>query len=149
MSCGNQEASTAGELESLVRRHQGTTVGRLRELFAPDVSLSAKNLTSVTIMRLIDAESPGLRRRLEGQMLRRVVRAVEETLRPREAVSFAPIDFMEVIETPWAHSTLKDRVARMAFIILLTRNGAAVQDSYLHSAFTWAADHRTLATMEH
>jgi hypothetical protein len=35
-------------------------------------------------------------------MLRRVVRADEATLRPRESVSFAPIDFMEVIETPWS-----------------------------------------------
>ena len=139
----------AADITSLIERHRGMTIGHLRELLATDVSPTAKNLTSVTMTRLMDAEAPGLRLRLDERMLRRVVRADEATLRPREAVSFSPIDFMEVIETPWSESPLRERVTRMLFIVLLARKGAAVQDAYLHSAFAWEADHRTLATMEY
>lgn len=96
----------------------------------------------------MDSEVPGLRRRLDERALRRVVRAEETTLRPREAVSFAPFEFMEVIETPWSQSPLRDRVARMVFIVLLARKAAPIGDAYLHRAFAWEADHRSLATME-
>ena len=149
MNASGSDAEMVGELERLVRQHRGTSIASLRDRLAPDISPTTKNLTSTTMTRFIDAEAPGLRPRLEGLMLRRVVRADEETLRPRESVSFAPIDFMEVIETPWSESPLRERVARMFFIVLLAKKGAAVQDSYLHSAFAWEADHRTLTTMEH
>jgi hypothetical protein len=143
------DTAAVGELERIVRHHRGTSIAALRARLAPEMAPTTKNLTSATMARFIDAEAPGLRPRLDEQMLRRVVRADEETLRPRESVSFAPIDFMEVIETPWTQSPLRERVARMIFVVLLGKKGAAVQDSYLHSAFTWEADHRTFATMEH
>jgi len=149
MATGEPDSQTVRELEQLVDAHRGTTVASLRDRLAPDVSPTAKNLTSVAIARFLDAEAPGLRPRLDDRMLRRVVRADETTLRPREAVSFSAIDFMEVIETPWAKSPLRERVARMVFVVLLARKGAAVRDASLHSAFAWEADHRTLATMEH
>jgi DNA mismatch repair protein MutH len=149
MAPGEQDAVMVHELERLVDSHRGTTIASIRDRLAPDVSPTTKNLTSVAIARFIDAEAPGLRPRLEERMLRRVVRADEATLRPREAVSFSPIDFMEVIETPWSESPLRERVARMLFIVLLAHKGAPVPDAYLHSAFGWEADHRTLATMEY
>jgi hypothetical protein len=137
------------ELEKLVDTHRGTSIATLRDRLAPEVAPTTKNLTSVTIARFIDSEAPGLRPRLDDQMLRRVVRADQQTLRPREAVSFSAIDFMEVIKTPWSRSQLKHRLARLLFIVLLARKGAAVQESTLHSAFAWEPDHRTLATMEY
>lgn len=149
MAPGEQDAMMIHELERLVDSHRGTTIASIRDRLAPDISPKTKNLTSVAIARLIDAEAAGLRPRLEERMLRRVVRADETTLRPREAVSFSPIDFMEVIETPWSESPLRERVARMLFIVLLAQKGAPVPDAYLHSAFAWEADHRTLATMEY
>lgn len=149
MAPNGNDAVLVRELIDLIDGHRGTTIGALRERVAPDVSLTTKNLTSVTMARLMDVESPGLRSRLDARMLRRVVRAAEETLRPREAVSFSPIDFMEVIRTPWSRSPMRERVARIIFIVLLAQKGAPVHASYLHGAFAWEADHRTLATMEH
>lgn len=137
------------ELERIVDDHRGISVASLRERLAPEIAPTTKNLTSVTIRRFIDAEAPGLRPRLEERMLRRVVRADEATLLPRESISFAPIDFMKVIATPWSQSPLRERVARMLFIVLLARKGAEVQDAYLHNAFAWEVDDRTLTTMEH
>ena len=149
MAPSGPDAALVRELVDLIDRHRGTTIGALRERVALDVSLTAKNLTSVTMARLMDVESPGLRTRLEDRMVRRVVRAAEETLRPREAVSFAPIDFMQVIDTPWAQSPLRQRVSRIIFVVLLAQKGAPVHESYLHAAFAWEADHRSLATMEY
>jgi DNA mismatch repair protein MutH len=143
------DAAMVREVERLVDDHRGTSIASIRDRLAPDVSSKAKNLTSVAVARFIDAEAPGLRPHLDERILRRVVRADEATLRPREPVSFSPIDFMEVIETPWSESPLRKRVARMLFIVLLAQKGAAVQDAYLHSAFAWEADRRTLATMEY
>ncbi len=143
------DLTAVSDLEQLIEQHRGTPIGVLRDRLAPEVSLKAKNLTSVTIARMLDWGSPGLRPRLERRMLRRVVRAVEDTLRPREAVSFSAIDFMEVIETPWSESPLRARVSQMVFIVLLAKKGAPVHESYLHGAFAWQADHRTLATMEY
>lgn len=137
------------ELAQLIDRHRGTSIAELRERLAPDVSLRTKNLTSLTIARLMDSDAPGLRTRLESRTLRRVVRAVEDTLYPREAVSFSPIDFMDVIETPWSRSPLRERVARMLFVVLLAPKAAPIPEARLHLAFAWEANHRTLATMEH
>ena len=149
MVLNDADRTSVHELERLIQRHRGTSIAELRGRLARDVSLRTKNLTSVTISRLMDAEAPGLRHRLESRMLRRVVRAAEDTLRPREAVSFSPIDFMDVIETPWSRSPLRERVTRMLFVVLLAPKGAPVPESRLHLAFAWEADHRTLATMEH
>lgn len=48
----------------------------------------------------------------------------------------------------WKQSPLLERVARIVFIVLLTRSGAAVHVARLHSAFQWEAAHRALATMK-
>ena len=149
MISSEPDSEVVREVHRLVDDHRGTSIGSIRARLAPGVSPKAKNLTSVAIARFIDSESPGLRPQLDDMMLRRVVRADEATLRPREPVSFSPIDFMEVIETPWSESPLRERVARMLFIVLLAKKGAPVPDAYLHSAFAWEADHRTLATMEY
>ncbi len=149
MDGSKADVALIDRLDRLIEQNRGTTIGALRDRVAPEVSITAKNLTSVTVARIMDVESAGLRQQLERRMLRRVVRATEETFRPREAVSFSPIDFMEVIDTPWSASPLRERVARMVFIVLLARRGAPVHESYLHQAFAWEADHRTLATMEH
>lgn len=149
MISSEPDSEVVREVHRIVDDHRGTSIGSLRARLAPEVSPKAKNLTSVAIARFIDSESPGLRPQLDDMMLRRVVRADEATLRPREPVSFSPIDFMEVIETPWSESPLRERVARMLFIVLLAKKGAPVPDAYLHSAFAWEADHRALATMEY
>jgi hypothetical protein len=149
---GDAARDQAAQLERVrgsLLRHRGATIGRLRDEVAPNVSLSAKNLTSVTISRMLDVELPGLRQELDGRILRRVVRADTKTYRPKEAVSFAAFEFLDAIATPWSSSPLRDRVARMLFIVLLAEKGAAVHEARLHNVFRWEADHRTLATMEY
>ena len=147
LSAGDDGTDLASVREA-VMRYRGMTIGELRDTVAPHVLLRAKNLTSVTIARILDLELPGLRPDLDERMLRRVVRADEVTYRPKEAVSFAPFEFMDVIETPWEESPLRGRVSRIVFVVLLTRRGSAVHEARLHNAFQWEADHRTLATME-
>jgi DNA mismatch repair protein MutH len=145
---GEDHAADVASLRDALLRHRGATIGELRDEVAPHVSLKAKNVTSVTIANVLDRERPGLRRDLDTTMLRRVVRADETTYRPKEAVSFASFEFMDVIGTPWEESALRERVARIVFIVLLFRKGAAVHEARLHNVFQWEADHRTLATME-
>ena len=146
-AAGDDTADLASVRDALLR-HRGRSIRELRDIVAPTNSLTAKNLTSVTVGRLLDLELPGLRPALDDRMLRRVVRADEATYRPKEAVSFSAFKFMDVIETPWERSPLRERVERVVFVVLLTRRGAAVHEARLHNVFPWEADHRTIATME-
>jgi DNA mismatch repair protein MutH len=135
-------------LRALVAAERGRTIAELHAELALDIRPTSKNVTSVVINRLIDLRAPGLRSELDSSALRRVVRADESTFRPKESVSFAAFEFLDVIATPWAESPLRERIARIAFVVLLTPRGGAVGDARLHDAFGWDADDRTLATME-
>ena len=147
---------TVAGLDELVRAveqhlapHIGASVLELRARYAPDVRTTAKNVASATFRRILSGGHEDLAIGLTrlGTVVR-VIRVEPRTLRPREAVSFTPFDFVAVAETPWEESDVLAMLGRILFIVLDAPKGATVGEARFRSVVLWSAGPDTIATME-
>lgn len=147
------ELSTSDELTGRIEQRllplTGRSVAELREQFAPSVSAGAKNVAAATLRRILAGGDEDLMAALEtlGTTLR-VTRVDPRTLRPREAVSFSPFDFLEVAATPWEESDVLATLGRILFVVLDAPKGATVLEARLRTVIMWSADPATIGAME-
>lgn len=147
------EVSTREELTARVEQRLFPVIGRsvaeLRERFAPSVSPSAKNVAAATFRRMLTGGDEDLMAALEtlGTTLR-VTRVDPGTLRPREAVSFSPFDFLDVAATPWEESDVLATLGRILFVVLDAPKGATVLEARLRTVLMWSADTAAIGAME-
>ena len=144
-----------GSLDELARQVKiriaptiGRSVEEVRTQVAPDVSPRAKNVTAATFRRLLASPPVDLVSTLDGLVTTlRVIRVEPSSLRPREAVSFAPFEFTDVAATPWEESQVLAALGRILFVILDSRTGAPVVESKVRGSFMWVADPDTVVTI--
>lgn len=149
----DQVPSSLDELARQITIRIAPTVGRsveeVRMEAAPNVSPRAKNVAAATFRRLLASTPIDLVSTLDGLGTSlRVIRVDPSSMRPREAVSFAPFEFTDVAATPWEESEVLAALGRVLFIVLDSRAGAAVTESRVRGSFLWTADPDTVATMK-
>ncbi len=128
----------------------GHSVEDLRARFATSVNPSAKNVGSATFRRILSGGEENITAALETLGVTvRVTRVDPLTLRPREAISFSPFDFIEVAETPWDESDVLATLGRILFIVLDAPRGSNVGEARLRNVIMWSADSGTISTMAH
>lgn len=131
-----------------IMTRRGASVEALRSELAPDVSPTSKNVTSVVIRRLLAGTEPDVVAALERLGIRtRVTRVDPATLRPREALSFSPIDYHEVAQTPWEESDVLAMLGTVFFVVLDAPKGAAVREATVRGAAFWQADEETVSLL--
>lgn len=127
----------------------GRSVEELRARYAPTVKKTAKNVGAATFRRILSADDEDLTVAIDTLGITvRVTRVEPTTLRPYEAVSFSPFDFLEVAETPWDESEVLATLGRILFIVLQAPRGAKVGEARLRSVIMWSADPGSITKME-
>lgn len=137
------------KVETLIDSLAGHTVARLFDKFGLAINPAAKNLTAVLFKTILENAGENLKMGLDALGITvKVTRINPDTLRPHEAVSFAPFDFTHVIATPWDESDALATLGQILFIVLEAPRGASVLDARLRAATLWSADRAAIATLE-
>lgn len=127
----------------------GLTVKQLLDKFHVGIKPYAKNVTAVLFKTILEDTGENLKTALDALGITlKVARVNPDTLRPHEAVSFAPFNFADVIATPWDESDALATLGQILFIVLEAPRGFSVLEARLRSATLWSADRDAIATLK-